>query len=206
MIYDCQHTEYSHDFSFLLLLLLIVLLFYYHLASNAFAISPSFSRQEIREFPYNDWEIDPNPNFPCTPLVKAAIQDIKQYFLSSYILTKDKDLLKQVLELYFPPDISAVSYYSNGKTLNATVMLSASLNKSIDGDIVYHMVVEPENVYDIEGGGKGSYADEINKPGAQKEWIRWIYEKFSNGFIRTIYENDNYTHAFSKEIILFPFL
>jgi hypothetical protein len=141
--------------------------------SESHGLSPSFSTQEIIEPQHND--LQPDPNSTCPDSVNSSLQD--------YIHI---------------PDISAVSYYSNGTILNATVILSQQF-KNVSSYVAYHMIIGPQSGYDYAGHGRHTYVDTIYSENDPQKWKRWIYEQFSNGFQRTVYKNENYSGFFNRE-------
>lgn len=153
---------------------LFLLIFVYLTLHNqvAFSIPPSFSRQEIID-QLNDWQ----------PLDECP---------------RDNPIIQQ---LYSSPDIEAASYYSDGKTLNGSIILSNSsenfFSRSFQNQIGYRMVVQPSSVYNSPTGHAGVYADEIYSNYSAGQWVRWVYEKFSNGINRPIYSDNNYEGFFS---------
>lgn len=163
---------WNNRIGFLLLIIIPALLLLFTV-SKTYGLSPSFSTQEIIEPKYND--LQPDPNLPCPPSVYSSLQD--------YIHI---------------PDISAVSYYSNGTVLNATVILSQQF-KNVSSYVAYHMIIGPQGGYDYVGQGRHTYVDTIYTENNPQKWIRWIYEQFSNGFQRTLYKNENYSGFFNQE-------
>lgn len=141
--------------------------------SKSYGLSPSFSTQEIIEPQYND--LQPDPNYPCPSSVYSSPQDFTHI-----------------------PDISAVSYNSNGTILNATVVLSHPF-ENVSSYVAYHMIIGPQSGYDYAGQGRHTYVDTIYSENNPQKWKRWIYEQFSNGFQRTLYKNENYSGFFNQE-------
>jgi hypothetical protein len=176
-----MHSSITSNFFDLLCLLFFVLpIFCVYSVSELSAISPSFSSQEIIEPPYSDWQVDPQSSCPFT--TNASIQ---QHAHS--------------------PDIAAVSYYSNGKTLNATMLLSHPL-KEVSSYVSYHMIIQPSYVYDPNAKASRIYADTIYSENSTEKWSRWVYGRYSNGLLRTVYKKDNYTGFFDEKRTQFRFL
>lgn len=140
------------------------------------SVSPSFSRGEIIDS-LGDWQ-------PRT----AVCDDI------------ESPIIKQ---LFSAPDIAAVSYYSDGKILNGALMLNSSLKGFMEHpfkpELYFQMVVQPSSHYETPGRHAAVYADEVYYDHNTGKWVRWIYEKFSNGVNREIYRNNNYTGFFDKD-------
>ena len=138
--------------------------------SDSFAMSPSFSRQEIIQPKNTHWKVDPTSH--CPP-------NWSKYANSS--------------------DLAVISYYSDGKTLNANLILSSPFKRVPFHNISYYMIVQPPSLYETPNNQRGTYVDGIfsNESG---KWYTWVYEQFSNYLNRTIYKSDkdNYTGFFDK--------
>ena len=84
-------------------------------------ISPSFVRQEILDA-HGDWQLWKDPS--KTSII--TLHDGRQIEIeNAKNFSQCKDLIK---ENFTSPDISSVSYISDGKTLNATLWLTNSFN------------------------------------------------------------------------------
>ncbi len=83
-------------------------------------------------------------------------------------------------------DIRGVNYYSDGKTLNATIWLNSSFNKTIvdDADTVsYGMYIDTDS--NKETGWQGvDYQMEIQWNNEMQTWIKIIVEYSSQGYSR----------------------
>ena len=111
-------TNIHIQFLILIIFIIIVLRF-----PNVFALSPSFSRQEV-----------PDSTNDATGLVKIFDKTIPHSDSTACIAAEKYHLLPS------PPDIQEVNYLSNGTTLNATIWLPSKfesptvtsvLNKSL---------------------------------------------------------------------------
>jgi hypothetical protein len=146
------------------------LLLYNPLIREAFATSPSFGYQEIRNEPF-DW-IDM--------------------------------MHKHVRSISGDPstDILGVNYFSDGKTLNATLWLFAPFNSNVTkdrGQINYGMYVDAD-AKDKTGVGGINYQVEIR--GQNGMWSKTFSQWSSFGSNRTLSKmaitQDNYTGFFGK--------
>lgn len=163
-----------------IILWLIIILFYQVQPSDLTALSPSFSRQEIID---NDSDWAPISEVgTCEP--------------------KDDPI---IMQLYSVPNILAANYYSDGNTINGTIMLSEDfaeddfLSYPFQPQVIYHMVIQPTSHYETPGRHAAVYADEIYSELDSGNWVRWIYEKFSTDDNRVIHKHNNYTGFFDTE-------
>jgi hypothetical protein len=131
--------------------------------------SPFVVRQEIKD-PPNDWGIVNNT---------AGCAGVKK-------------------DIFFPPDIRAVSYFSNGRILNVTMWLSShfkELNPSLDS-ITYGMSIHVHSGYQISVIPI-DYQVSIFPNVSTNTWSRTIEELSSTGELKTIEPEDhNYTGFF----------
>lgn len=158
-----NYVEKNYTFSIYVILSFTtgLLVFFVIYLQDSYSVSPSFTRQEIIDRD-DDWQ---RFRFPSGCDLNNPI----------------------VHRLYSAPGIIAVSYYSDGKTINGTIMLSHSLkDKDSLSPTVYHMVIQPYFYYDTPSGHAGTYTDEIYFDPETEKWVRWVYEKFSNGENREI--------------------
>jgi len=163
---------------FICLSLIILLIISSFLIFDSSAISPSYSRQEIIDTP-KDWQ--PVSNLKC----QFSESEIKRYGGNI-------------------SDIAAVSYFSNGNILNATIMLSSPFTPSpYLQQQEYYMVIQPPNNYDVSkslGSARGIYVNKINSTLNLKKWSNVIYERYSNITLdRILYKIDNYTGFFDRD-------
>ena len=165
--------------------------------------SPAFPHQEVRD-PDNDWDIKKSNgnNFLMhtpdgTPFRAENPRNLTQCLNRSH----DKSS--------YPPDISAVSYYSDGKSLNTVLWLTSpfrepNLNKSISSlpsfstypwhTIGYTMSIDVLSTYDT---GTDYYL-EIVWDIVNQTWTRTLSEGSSTGEKRILQQDNNYTHFFEK--------
>jgi hypothetical protein len=137
--------------------MILIIFLYPPLSTKAFADSPSFVRQVIVD-PPDDWFfINPPMN---SSLIKAS--DGRIFSIQTGRSAEDCT----AMEKYRFHDISAISYFSNGKTLNATVWLYHPVGKPPSNAtdwlsvpfndvpwyrILYGMSIAVHSAYDIEG-------------------------------------------------------
>ena len=93
--------------------------------NETFAVSPSFVRQEITDAPA-DWKIIKSPNSFFLPhhggdSIPLTTQD---GYLTGVPLARNESECKTPNGSFAVPDINAVSFISDGKTLNITIWLS----------------------------------------------------------------------------------
>jgi hypothetical protein len=135
-------------------------------------MSPSFSMQEIIEPKHTHWQVDPTSSCPKNTNASGQADS---------------------------PDIEAVSYYSDGKILNATMMLHGTLKKVSSHHLFYDMIIIPYSLYETSNNLREIYDGKIysEEPG---KWFKWVYERFSDSLIHTIHNTTvNYTDFFHKD-------
>jgi hypothetical protein len=188
----------------LLVLLMLSIILCKAVPNSAFAESPSFVRQVVIDRP-NDWF-----------LIKSRMDE-------SPIRTSDGNKIQiktgknlqdcTTMEKHRFYDISAVSYFSNGKTLNATIWLyhplieppsnaSEWLTPPIKDDpwyrIIYGMAIGIESAYDIQGSDY--HARNVWNVYYDKNWAK-IVEEMSPTINETKVSDieDNYAGFFKRE-------
>jgi hypothetical protein len=121
-----QDTAPSKRFSPLLLIvtlsasILMMSSYQYFPVSNAFALSPSFVRQEIVAAP-NDWNLWNGPSDTST---------IKTHDGHSILIDNAKNMSEcKIGDKFVSPGIESVSYLSNGTILNGTVWLNSNFQE-----------------------------------------------------------------------------
>jgi hypothetical protein len=148
---------------------------------NVFAISPSFSRQGIPNAP-DHWSIIKAPQNVTVIQTSSGIR-------SPIGLANDAAECTITQEQYnvLPPGISAVTYLSNGKTLNATLWLSHPfIEQPLHNDrlsipfngvhlymVRYGMTLETSSVYHIPGS---DYTARLQWDAINKTWDRVVEE------------------------------
>src|SRR5918994_4903846 len=167
------YTKHSYFYFFSFTLIIFLYVFYYFLFFNFNAVatsSPQFSRQEIN----------------------SGIRDGIQ--ISEYLPTQIPTDYKSPLDL--ATDIQKVTYYSDGKNLNATLWLG---NKTIADPAKFGTVVLLYGaLFDIDknpGTGKFGvdFQHEIQWNNYSKEWNSFIVEQSSKDYFRTVFSQENYT-------------
>ena len=167
------YTKHSYFYFFSFTLIIFLYVFYYFLFFNFNAVatsSPQFSRQEIN----------------------SGIHDGIQ--ISEYLPTQIPTDYKSPLDL--ATDIQKVTYYSDGKNLNATLWLG---NKTIADPAKFGTVVLLYGaLFDIDknpGTGKFGvdFQHEIQWNNYSKEWNNFIIERPSKDYFRTVFSQENYT-------------
>jgi hypothetical protein len=171
--------------------------------NNAFADSPSFVRQVIIDRP-NDWF-----------LIKSLADTSPIYTADGNMISIEtgknlEDCTTTIQHRFY--DISAVSYFSNGRALNATIWLyypliqppsnaSEWLTPPIKDDpwyrIIYGMAIGIHSAYDIEGSDYH---------------VRDVWNVYDEGWTRILEEmsptinetkvsamGDNYVNSFQRE-------
>ena len=188
----------------LLLLVSMVLLQEVPLCKELFAVSPAFFRQEIIDYP-NDWEVGQmgRNNFSMdTP-------DGNQ--LSVRRAENKQECIVEGQKGGFPsPDIEGISYFSDGRTLNATVWLSSPFKEHIVNgtlwspasfrdlpwhQIGYTMSIDTLSVYDT---GATDYYTEIKWDYRNESWTKIVYEGSKTGEKREIDKVSDYNDFFDK--------
>jgi hypothetical protein len=164
--------SYFYLFSFILIIFICICYYFlFFINFNAFATSvPQFSRQEINSG------------------IRDGIQ-ISEH-LPIQILTDYKSPLD------LSTDIQKVTYYSDGKYLNATLWLG---NKTITDPAKFGTVVLLYGaLFDIDknpGTGKFGvdFQHEIQWNNYSKQWNNFIIERPSKDYFRTVFSQENYT-------------
>src|SRR5688572_20997382 len=100
----------------LFVILIMIVLIYEYIAREVFASPPPFVRQIITD-PPDDWYIVPTP-------FDVAQVEIPGYGLILPDIEKNITACKNEKNRFRSPDIEAVTYFSNGTTLNATLWLT----------------------------------------------------------------------------------
>jgi hypothetical protein len=173
-----------------------------------YAASPSFFRQEIEDSP-KDWEI-------------GKLMNKKNFSIE----TPDGELVVERAETNgecmrqgeFPsPDIQGVSYFSDGKGLNATIWLSTTfkehfLDESLNStesysklpwhQMGYTLSIDTLSVYDT---GATDYFAEIKWDFIDQTWDFIVFEGSKTGEKREIYVENNYTDFFENGKRYFTF-
>lgn len=169
-----------------------------HLQQDSLALSPPFFRQEIID-PPNDWIVGKLPNNSITietpdgdGLTLGAAQNNEQCSSNGFA----------------SPDIQGVSYFSDGKILNATIWLSSPFKEhNVNGTLWstssfrelpwhqmgYTMSIDTLSVYDT---GSTDYYAEIKWNYVNETWSKLIYEGSKIGEKRIIDEVDGYKGFF----------
>jgi hypothetical protein len=164
--------SYFYFFAFTLIIFLCIYYYYFLIFFNfVFAISaPQFSREEIN----------------------SGIRDGIQ--ISEYLPIQMPTDYKSPLDL--TTDIQKVTYYSDGKNLNAILWLG---NKTITDPAKFGTVVLLYGaLFDIDnnyGTGKlgVDFQHEIQWNNYSKEWNNFIIEQPSENYFRTVFSQENYT-------------
>lgn len=172
--FTCTKHLSFYFFSFTLIIFLCICYYYYFLFFinfNAFAVSePQFSRQEIN----------------------SGIRDGIQ--ISEYLPSQIPTDYKSPLDL--ATDIQKVTYYSDGKNLNATLWLG---NKTITDPTKFGIVVLLYGaLFDIDknpttGKFGVDFQNEIQWNNYSKKWNSFIIERPSKDYFRTVFSQENYT-------------
>ncbi len=167
--------------------------------------SPKFNRQEVKDMT-NDWVINTNQNefttITATDGQNFSIKNAKNI----------EDCKTENNEFPFP-DIAAVSYMSDGKTLNATLWLSDfSKDPSTDKDLFsvssfkelpwhnmgYTMSIDVISAYDT---GPDNYVTTKWNP-FEQSWTKVVEEASGTGKKRVIYEEKPH-FDYGRNYILF---
>jgi hypothetical protein len=161
----------------LLLVTLSGLIFTFHIPNTyGAATSPSFPRQEIPDSKYTDWiRIDENG---------------KPDYLSSNA--------SQEIPLPFP-DITSVSYSSDGAILNSTIWLSSEFEKEPGGHSPFYIMYLDVDANNQTGLTGGDYAIGINWNATSNKWTKVLLEFSSVSTDKVLRKEEmNYTD-FSDE-------
>ncbi|HJU59986.1 MAG TPA: hypothetical protein VJ583_09555, partial [Nitrososphaeraceae archaeon] len=172
LTYTKKHP-YFYCFPSILIIFLCIWYYYFlfFVNFNAFAISvPQFSKQEIN----------------------SGIRDGIQ--ISEYLPNQIPTDYKSPLDL--ATDIQKVTYYSDGKNLNATLWLG---NKTITDPAKFGIVVLLYGaLFDIDknpatGKFGVDFQHEIQWNNYSKKWNNFIIERPSKDYFRTVFSQENYT-------------
>jgi hypothetical protein len=120
------------------------------LTEKTYAISPSFSRQTFTDNP-DDWS----------------------YMGMSSFLPFKKDVCTEQSHNFNLPDISAVDYFSDGKSLNATLWLSSGIEPPISPVLTsFQMLIDISSTYDT---GQ-DYLLKIEWNNSGQNWVRTLQD------------------------------
>jgi len=192
-----------------LLVLIISLILYNGLPQGVFALSPSFARQEITDDSDRWTIVKALHGIPF--LVKTPSGD--RY--AEYGQDETKCRIAQERDSnqsrFHPPDISSITYLSNGTTLNATLWLSSPFMEppSNASDwlsvprpsevpwyiIRYGMSIAVHSIYDTEGT---DYAVEYRWDVLNNTWTRIVQEISPAGALKVLQLEYNYTVFYLK--------
>jgi hypothetical protein len=172
LTYTNNHYSSFYFFSFMsITFLCICYYFLFFINFNAFALStPQFPRYEIN----------------------SGIRDGIQ--IAEYLSSQTATDYKSPLDL--ATDIQKVTYYSDGKNLNATLWLG---NKTITDPSKFGTVVLLYGaLFDIDknpatGKFGVDFQHEIQWNNYSKEWNSFIVEQSSKDYFRTVFSQENYT-------------
>jgi hypothetical protein len=148
-------------------LILLTMLFSFIISLNPLLqyifASPPVVRQEVQD-KLNDWQITNNTNYKnCIGIEKNVTF----------------------------PDIGAVSYFSNGKSLNSTVWLSSYLdNLSSVLSLKFDMAIHIHSVY---SGGPINYHYTLLWDNFKNKWVQTLDEQSWMGTEKRLEENYNYS-------------
>jgi hypothetical protein len=191
--------------NFLLFMILAIALFLSNgIPRGVFALSPSFARQEITD-DSNGWTIVkayPGVLFSVKTPYGDRDAEYGQNETNCRIAQKrDSDQGR-----FHPPDISAVTYISSGKTLNVTLWLSSPFteipsnasdwltlprSKDVPWYIIrYGMTITVPSVYDTEGT---DYRLDYRLDILNNTWTRTVEEVSPQGDFKVLQSNHNYS-------------
>jgi hypothetical protein len=174
--------------------LFIIITYVPHLY-EVFALSPSFSRQGIEDAT-SDWSL--------------SIRNIP----SKFPLNKTENIVecKRGQQYFLSPDIVGVNYFSDGKTLNATIWLSSPFEEPTSKrepffhtGRTYAWSIDINSAYDTRQGI--DYKVIINWDILNHRWIRNVQEWsstpgedkiFGSGEFMIVDQQNNYTAFFDK--------
>jgi hypothetical protein len=168
MIYPKSRRFGISNYPALILILLIVMLSSYRIPiPDAFAMSPPFARQVITDVPH-DWDASPLDDISnCTGI---------QHYITY-------------------PDLEAISYFSDGKTLNATLWLSAPFEEKPFGHVPsYSMYIHINSFYEST---QPDYEVTVFWDIDSHNWTRDVIELSSNDS-RIVSETRNFTNFFDN--------
>jgi hypothetical protein len=145
--------------------------------SCAQATSPSFQRQEVPD-PLGDWDIVTNPT--NTSWIDADNKTVNiNVSQSKQDCINDKNVL--------PPDLSAVSFISDGNKLNYTLWFSSPIRNIPLHKIGYTLSIDIRSVYDA---GSDYYVRLFKNP-YRNSWNMSIEESASSiDKKKVLYQND----------------
>lgn len=176
----------------LILFILIIYVLSYNVIPVSFAISPSFVRQEIQDERHDILQINDNEQ----KITKLNYTDVKERIFNSI-------------------DIDRVSYFSDGKFLNATIWLYHTLNDNFLSQVPvsFGMLVDV-NPNPALGIGGVNYHKEVTYPAPDdlsitttNHWTENTHEALSYGphrYLKPIEHNYNYTLLFQKGTSYLP--
>ena len=152
----------NHIFIALFTIVMVTLL-HKSLVDDIFAISPSFSRQEIKDNSGDGIKVN-GVNL-------------------TYITDTYNDPLDKAT------DIQSVDYYSDGKTLNATIWLKGNTpnnNKLVNvSNLIYGMLIDADS-NQATGKDGVDYQIELQWNNKYKTWIKFFTEYSSEGYRREL--------------------
>ena len=141
-----------------------------------FAISPSFSQQEIKD---------------------NANDGLK---LNGVNLTYTTDNYNDSLDK--ATDIQSVDYSSDGKNLNATLWLQGQIPYNFElskvSTLIYGMLIDADS-NQATGKDGVDYQIELQWNNDSKTWYRFFDEYSSQGYVREISKDNNYTKFFKED-------
>ncbi len=143
---------------------------------TGFALSPSFSQQEIKDFSNDGLKIN-----------GANI---------SYTTDKYNDLLNKAT------DIQSVDYSSDGKNFNATLWLQGKIPSNFElskvSRLIYGMLIDADS-NQATGKDGVDYQVEIQWNNISKTWYRFFDEYSSQGYTRELNKDINYTQLYKED-------
>jgi hypothetical protein len=193
----------------LFIVLTNILILYNGLPAGVIALSPSFARQEITD-DSNRWTIvKANPGILFTVKTPSGNRDAEYGRNETKCITaQQRDSDQGHLH---PPDISSVTYLSNGTTLNATLWLSSPFEeppsnasdwlsspraKDVPWYIIrYGMSIAVHSIYDTEGT---DYVVDYRWDVLNNTWTRIVQELSPQGDIKVLELNHTYPVFYLK--------
>ena len=174
------------------LIVLLILILYNFFPNDVRADSPSFARQIITD-PSGDWSIIPSPANSSN----IIIPDGK--ILTGIPIAKSTKECTPMKNYHFS-DIVAVSYYSNGRTLNSTLWLAhpiidIPLNTSQWSSPVknvhlyrirYAMAIGIHSGYNLQG--QSAYQFQVTRNIYEKTWTKMLEEMSPTNETKVLYE------------------
>lgn len=171
-----------------------------HVSHYVFAFSSPFTRQEIIDPKPNDWTLVNTPKESTFQVNNFFNNTPVNLLYEQNITACEKAKEKDEKENHFhPPDISSVTYHSDGKTLNATIWLSspfidppqnaeAWLSPTVQDapwyQIRYGLSIAVHSTYDTQGTDYSLMYrwDALNKNTTLgKNWTRTVMELSPEG-------------------------